>query len=279
MQQMKQKNEFVKEGKTSDVTANKVAPNAGKPVRKFNEIKLPEMKQLLGAGVQFGHQANRWNPKMVKFILGKKNDIHIIDVNKTVEQLKLALSAVQQAANAGEVLFVGTKVSAQDVIKNEAIRCGAHFVVNRWPGGLLTNYSTVKESLNKLISLETQFEEGVANRTKQEIAWMKKDWERLNRLYGGVKFMRGLPKVLFVVDVNFEKGAVKEALKLGIPVVAIVDTNADPDVTFPIPANDDALGSINIITTLIADAVIDGNQKSGVKHMFKDYSKMTVESK
>lgn len=269
--------------KKNDSQPLKKALGAETPVkteRKFKEIKLPDFKEFLKAGVQFGHQTNKWNPKMGVYIHTSKNGIHVIDLNKTLELLSKALSAVQMSASKGPILFVGTKSQAHDILRSEAIRCGAFFVDSRWAGGLLTNYKTIKQSLDKLNDLEVQFEEGVENRTKQEISWMKKDWERLNRLYGGVKGMRELPSMVFVVDVNFEKGAVEEAKSLGIPIVAICDTNVDPEgITFKIPSNDDAVGAIKLITGLVADAVLDGNQGSGVKHIFKDYLKMEIEKK
>lgn len=259
---------------------SQVVEDKAKSERKFKEIRIPDYKEFLKAGVQFGHQTNKWNPKMARYIYTAKNGIHVIDLNKSLESLAVALKATQEKSYKGSVLFVGTKSQVKSIIKEEAMRCGAFFVTNRWAGGLLSNYKTIKKSIDKLNDLERQFEEGVQNRTKQEISWMKKDWERLNRLYGGVKGMSSLPALVFVVDTSFEKGAVKEANTLGIPVVALCDTNSDPDtITYPIPANDDALGSIKLITGLVADAVLDGNQGGGVKHIFKDYNRMEVEVK
>lgn len=261
-----------------------VAKPVVKPVekieRKYKDMKLPDYKEFLKSGIQFGHQTNKWNPKMSEYIFTTKNNIHVIDINKTLKNLSVAMRAMQIGASSGSVLFVGTKAQLKNIIKDEAIRCGAFFVTNRWAGGLLSNYKIIKKSLEKLNDLERKFEEGVENRTKQEISWMKKDWERLNRLYGGVKGMTTLPKIIFVVDVNFELGVIREAKTLNIPVIALCDTNSDPDlVSYAIPGNDDAIGAVKLVTGLIADAVLDGNQGGGVKHMFKDYTKMEVEVK
>jgi len=248
--------------------------------RKFKEIRLPDYKEFLKAGVQFGHQTNKWNPRMKRYIYSSKNNIHVLDLNKTLESLSEALKALQETSYKSSVLFVGTKSQVKNIVKDEAVRSGAFFVTNRWAGGLLSNFKTLKKSLDRLNELEKMFEEGVQNRTKQEISWMKKDWERLNRLYGGVKGMKSLPGIVFIMDVTFEQGAVKEANTLNIPIVGVCDTNSNPDgIRFPIPSNDDAIGAIKLITGLAADAVLDGNQGGGVKHIFKDYSRMEVEAK
>lgn len=245
--------------------------------RKFKDVKLPEFKEFLSAGVQFGHQTNKWNPKMAPFIHSSKNNIHIIDLEKTLPALSKALTALQEAAYRGNVLMVGSKGQVSNIVKEQAIKSGANFITNRWPGGVLTNYKQISKSLKRLNELELMFEEGVEGRTKQEIAWMKADWERLNRLYGGVKNMNVLPSALFIVDTKFEKNAVLEAKALGIPVIGIVDTNGDPSIiNYPIPANDDANGSLKLLIKLVGDAIAEGNQGGGVKHMFKDYKRMDV---
>lgn len=240
-------------------------------------VQMPDAQELLKAGSQFGHETKRWNPKMRRYIFGEKNNIHVIDVSKTLESLEKASSFLVDAASRGNVLFVGTKKQASDIVKAEAIRSGAYFIDTRWAGGLLTNFKMIKESLSKLNSLERMFEEGVQGRTKYEVSKMKKEWAKLNRLYSGIKTLSAKPTAVVVLDTNFEKAAIKECKKISIPVVALVDTNSDPDsADYPIPANDDAISSITLIMKVLSDAVLAGNGGNGVKHDLKDYSKVEV---
>jgi len=221
------------------------------------------MKELLEAGVHFGHQTRRWNPKMKPYIFGARNGIFIIDLQKTVRFFKIAYEFVRDcAANGGTVLFVGTKRQAQDSIPEEATRCGMPYVQHRWLGGMLTNFNTIQQSVNKLKKLEAMFEDGTIERfPKKEVLKMDKLREKLYRNLGGIKNMDKVPDVLYVVDAKQEQIAVREANKLGIPVVAIVDTNCDPDnIDYIIPGNDDAIRAIRLITSRIADAVLEGRR-------------------
>ncbi|WP_457625427.1 30S ribosomal protein S2 [Persephonella sp.] len=219
------------------------------------------MRELLEAGVHFGHQTRRWNPKMAPYIFTKRNGIHIVDLAKTIPLFKTAWEFVRdEVANGASILFVGTKKQAQEIIKEQAERCGAFYINERWPGGLLTNFYTVRKSIEKLKKLERMEAEGAFEiLPKKEVVKLKKKKEKLEKILGGIKEMEKIPDILYVVDTVREELAVKEAKKLGIPVVAIADTNCDPDVIdYPIPGNDDAIKAINLITTKIADAVIEG---------------------
>jgi small subunit ribosomal protein S2 len=219
------------------------------------------MKELLEAGVHFGHQTKRWNPKMKEYIFGERNGIYIIDLQKTLKLFKDAMRFVGEAASQGKtVLFVGTKRQAQEAIAEEATRCGQFYVNNRWLGGLLTNMVTVQKSIKRLKELDAMANEaGWEGRAKKEVGRLERERKSLQQNLSGIRDMPGLPDVIFVVDSNKEAIAVKEARKLGIPVVAVVDTNCDPDeVDYVIPGNDDALRAIRLFTTKIADAVADG---------------------
>ncbi len=219
------------------------------------------MRELLEAGVHFGHQTRRWNPKMAPYIFTKRNGIHIIDLAKTIPLFKTAWEFIRdEVANGATVLFVGTKKQAQDIIKEQAERCGVFYINERWPGGLLTNFYTVRKSIDKLKKLERMEAEGAFEiLPKKEVVKLKKKKEKLEKILGGIKDMEKIPDILYVVDTVREELAVREAKKLGIPVVAIADTNCDPDVIdYPIPGNDDAIKAINLITTKIADAVLEG---------------------
>lgn len=219
------------------------------------------MKELLEAGVHFGHQTKRWNPKMKPYIFGARNGIYIIDLQKTVRYFKSAYNYVKESAELGNsVLFVGTKKQAQDSIAEEASRCGQYYVNQRWLGGMLTNFSTVKQSIERLKKLDAMFEDGTIEAyTKKEALKMDKEREKLEKVLGGIKNMNKLPGLMFVIDPKNEEIAVQEAKKLGIPVVAIVDTNCDPDmIDFVIPGNDDAIRAIRLLSAKIADAVIEG---------------------
>jgi small subunit ribosomal protein S2 len=221
------------------------------------------MKELLEAGVHFGHQTKRWNPKMKEYIFGERNGIYIIDLQKTLKLFKDAMRYVGEMAAQGKtVLFVGTKRQAQEAIAEEATRAGQFYVNQRWLGGLLTNMSTVQRSIKRLKELDAMAAEGNwEGRAKKEIIRLERERKHLNQNLAGIKEMNGLPDLLFVIDSNKEAIAVEEARKLGIPVVAVVDTNCDPDkVDYVIPGNDDALRAIRLFTNKIADAVIEGRQ-------------------
>ena len=221
------------------------------------------LKQLLEAGVHFGHQTRRWNPKMARYIFTERNGIYIIDLQKTVKKLDEAYDFIKDvAAEGGEVLFVGTKKQAQDAIKEEAQRCGMHFVNARWLGGMLTNYRTMKTRIARLEQLNKMKEDGTFDLLpKKEVIKLELEIEKLEKNIGGIKNMETLPKAMFVVDTRKEKIAVAEAKNLGIPVVAIVDTNCDPDeVDYVIPGNDDAIRAVKLISGAMADAIIEGRQ-------------------
>ncbi len=227
-------------------------------------MALPEfsMRQLLEAGCHFGHQTHRWNPKMKDFIFGDRSNIHIIDLSQTVPLLHQALVKVRDtAAKGGRVLFVGTKRQASEPIANAAKRCAQYYMNQRWLGGTLTNWRTISNSIARLRELETMFEDegGLSGLTKKEQLMLTREREKLERSLGGIKDMGGTPDLMFVIDTNKEGIAIQEAKKLGIPVVAVVDTNCDPDpIDMPIPGNDDASRAIALYCDLIADAVLDG---------------------
>ena len=219
------------------------------------------MRQLLEAGVHFGHHTRRWNPKMERFIFGTRNNIHILDLQQTVPMLGQALDIVSQtAARGGRILFVGTKPAAAETIAESARSCGQYFVNHRWLGGMMTNWSTVSQSIRRLRNLEERLGgDDVHSLTKKETLQLNRELEKLERTLGGIKEMGGLPDLLFVIDTNKEAIAVAEANVLGIPVVAVVDSNASPDgVDFPIPGNDDALRAISLYCDLVAGSVLDG---------------------
>ena len=219
------------------------------------------MRQMLEAGVHFGHQTRYWNPKMAPYIFGERNKIHIINLEKSLPMARDAYAFIKtMVADGGKVLFVGTKRAARDAIRAEAERCEMPHVSHRWLGGMLTNYKTVRQSVKRLKELEQMAEDGSFERlTKKEVLGLRREQEKLEKSLGGIKDMTGLPDVLFVIDVDYEDIAVREARKLGIPVVAVVDTNCSPDdVDYVIPGNDDAMKAIALYATLIADAALDG---------------------
>ena len=226
-------------------------------------MSVVSMKQLLEAGVHFGHQTRRWNPKMARFIFTERNGIYIIDLQKTVQKVDEAYEFVRDLAAKGEsVLFVGTKKQAQNSIREEAERCNQFYVNERWLGGMLTNFRTIQTRIARLKELEAMFEDGTVEQyTKKEAMLMQRELQKLEKNLGGIKDMKKLPGAIFVEDSKKEEIAVKEARKLGIPVIATVDTNCDPDVIdFPIPANDDAIRAVKLLTSKIADAVLEGRQ-------------------
>lgn len=222
------------------------------------------IRELLEAGVHFGHQVKRWNPKMKKFIFDERNGIHIIDLAQTVKRIEEAYALIRQKVEEREsILFVGTKKQAKDVIKEEAQRCGMFYVTERWWGGMLTNFHTIHKSINRLKELEKMEKDGTfLLLPKKEVLELEREREKLETALGGVKKMEKLPGVIFVVDTKKEKIAVAEANRLEIPVVAMIDTNCDPDfLDYPIPSNDDAIRAIKLICSLIANAVIEGKEK------------------
>ncbi|MDI9471101.1 MAG: 30S ribosomal protein S2 [Bacillota bacterium] len=226
-------------------------------------MSVISMKQLLEAGVHFGHQTRRWNPKMAEYIFTERNGIYIIDLQKTVRMAETAYMAVRDmAARGGNLLFVGTKKQAQDSIREEATRCGMFYVNNRWLGGTLTNFVTIRRRINRLRELDRLFEEGALNYLpKKEVAKLQLEHEKLEANLGGIKSMTKLPDMVFIVDPKKEAIAVAEARRLKIPIVAIVDTNCDPDeVDYIIPGNDDAIRAVKLIAGKMADAVIEGHQ-------------------
>ncbi|MFZ5814131.1 MAG: 30S ribosomal protein S2 [Bacillota bacterium] len=226
-------------------------------------MSVISMKQLLEAGVHFGHQTRRWNPKMKEYIFTERNGIYIIDLQKTVRMVDAAYNAVRQAAaDGGKLLFIGTKKQAQDAVREEAERCGMFYVNQRWLGGMLTNFDTIKKRVNRLAQLEEiEGTEYWTKLTKKEQAQLLNEKEKLEKYLGGIKGMKSLPDMAFVIDPRKERIAVQELRKLGIPIVAIVDTNCDPDeIDHIIPGNDDAIRAVKLLTAKIADAVIEGRQ-------------------
>jgi len=234
----------------------------------------PTLQQLLEAGVHFGHQTRRWNPKMRRFIFAERNGIHIIDLQKTLRQLELAQKLVREVVLRGEnVLFVCTKRQLGAIVQGEAERCDAMYVVERWLGGLLTNFQTVKKQLRRMKELETGAEAGgeFENYTKKEQLMLSREREKLMKYLAGIKGMTRLPGLLFVVDSKKERIAVSEANKLGIPIVAIVDTNADPDqITVPIAGNDDAIRSVELITKALADAIDEARKEAPIREEIEE---------
>ncbi len=234
------------------------------PLMEHNDASL---EALLNAGVHFGHQTQRWNPAMKAYIYASRDGIHIIDLVKTIDCINDAVEAIYGYAQKGEVLFVGTKTQAKDIVRDAAIRSKSHFVVNRWPGGLLTNYMVTRKSIKKLNDLIKGFKEGIENRTKKEMMGMKKDLERLEELYGGVKAFNKRPMCVVVVDPKKSRIAVREAKRMNIPVIAIVDTNASTEmVDHVIPANDDAIHSIELIINKLADTILLANKGVGPEY-------------
>jgi small subunit ribosomal protein S2 len=223
-------------------------------------MALPDLKDLLEAGVHFGHQTRRWNPKMKPFIFTARNGIYIIDLNKTIDAIDMACKKVKEVIGRGQtILFVGTKKQAKDVIRDEAMRCGQFYVTERWLGGMLTNFATIKSSIKKIKDMERMKEDGELEKfKKKERVRFDRQVAKLEKVLGGIKEMNFLPGLIYVVDAKKEKIAVAEASKLGIPIISIIDTNADPDpIDFPIAANDDAIKSIKIITRTVVDTVIE----------------------
>jgi small subunit ribosomal protein S2 len=226
-------------------------------------MAVASMRQLLEAGVHFGHQTRRWNPKMREYIFAERNGIHILDLQQTVHLLQDAYTYTRELAEQGRtVLFVGTKKQAQEAVAEEAARCGMFYVNQRWLGGMLTNFATIQQRLRRMIDLENQIKNSdAAKRTKRETLKMQEEITKLNRILGGVRGMHRLPDAVFIIDTKKERLAIQEARRLEIPVIALLDTNCDPDeVQYPIPANDDAIRAVHLLTSKIADAIIEGKQ-------------------
>lgn len=251
-------------------TTEKVKPKL--PLLQINEATV---EKLLQAGVHFGHQTQRWNPAMKQYIYTSRDGIHIIDLLKTIENINEAIEAAYSYASRGEVLFVGLKTQAKDIVKEAARTSKSHVVVNRWPGGLLTNYLVTRKSIKKLNDLIKGFREGIENRTKKELMGMKKDLERLELLYGGVKNFNKKPACLIVVDAKKSRIAIREAKRMGVPVIAVVDTNSSPEmVDHVIPANDDSIKSIELIIGLLAETVLLANEGKGPEYLEIDFNEI-----
>ncbi len=226
------------------------------------------MKSLLESGVHFGHQVKRWDPRMKKYIFASRNGIHIIDLQKTIAAIRESYEAVRKIASSGKsVLFVGTKKQAQQAIQKEAERCGMFYVNNRWLGGMLTNFSTIKKSLQRLKKIEKMEVDGTyAKLKKKEVSALQKEKAKLEKNLGGIKEMKELPGAIFIIDTHKEQIAVAEAHRMGIPVIAVVDTNCNPEgIDYPIPGNDDAIRAISLFTSIIANAVIEADNDAGLK--------------
>lgn len=231
-------------------------------------VAVVTMKNLLESGVHFGHQTKRWDPRMKRYIFAERNGIHIIDLQKTIVSIKEAYEAVRKTVSKGQnVLFVGTKKQAQEAIKKEAERCGMYYINNRWLGGMLTNFSTIKKSLVRLKKLEKMEIDGTFEKlTKKEVAKLQKEKAKLEKNLGGIKDMKELPGIIFVIDTRKETIAVAEANRMGIPVVAVLDTNCNPEgVSYPIPGNDDAIRAISLFTGTIANAVLEADADVGLQ--------------
>ena len=226
------------------------------------------MKNLLESGVHFGHQVKRWDPRMKKYIFAERNGIHIIDLQKTIAAIKDGYDEVRKVTASGKsILFVGTKKQAQQAVQKEAERCGMFYVNNRWLGGMLTNFSTIKKSLQRLKKIEKMEIDGTFdNLTKKEVAALQKEKSKLEKNLGGIKEMKELPGALFIIDTHKEQIAVAEARRMGIPIIAVVDTNCNPEgIDYPIPGNDDAIRAISLFTSIIANAVIESDNENGLK--------------
>ena len=226
------------------------------------------MKNLLESGVHFGHQVKRWDPRMKKYIFAERNGIHIIDLQKTIAAIKDGYDEVRKVTASGKsILFVGTKKQAQQAVQKEAERCGMFYVNNRWLGGMLTNFSTIKKSLQRLKKIEKMEVDGTfENLTKKEVSSLQKEKAKLEKNLGGINEMKELPGAIFIIDTHKEQIAVAEARRMGIPIIAVVDTNCNPEgIDFPIPGNDDAIRAISLFTSIIANAVIESDNEAGLK--------------
>jgi small subunit ribosomal protein S2 len=235
-------------------------------------VQIPELIEFLKAGAHFGHKTSAWHPKMKKYIYEQRNGVHIIDLVKSRALLERALDAIQKASNRGYILFVGTKGQAATIIQNKAEEVGAFYVNQRWPGGLFTNFKMLKKSVNDLIKMEEELAQPGEDLVKKEVLMLERDVQRLNRMYEGIKFMDQLPELIIVIDSKVEDIAIKEARIAGVPVVALIDTNCDPDlVDFPIPANDDSLKSISLYVDLFGKAIDKGRKSEGLISLRKNH--------
>ncbi|MEF9917174.1 MAG: 30S ribosomal protein S2 [Lachnospiraceae bacterium] len=244
-------------------------------------MSVISMKQLLEAGVHFGHQTRRWNPKMAEYIYTERNGIYIIDLQKSVGKVDDAYNAISEVANeGGTILFVGTKKQAQDAIKSEAERCGMFYVNERWLGGMLTNFKTIQSRINRLKDIERMSEDGTFDvLPKKEVIEIKKEWDKLERNLGGIKNMKKAPDAIFIVDPKKERICVQEAHTLGIPLIGIADTNCDPEeLDYVIPGNDDAIRAVKLIVAKMADAVIEANQGATGEEEVAEEVEVTVEA-
>jgi small subunit ribosomal protein S2 len=248
---------------------SKVSKNAK---TENKSVQIPELIKFLKAGAHFGHKTSAWHPKMKKYIYEQRNGVHIIDLVKSRALLERALKAIQKASNKGYILFVGTKGQAATIIQNKAEEVGAFYVNQRWPGGLFTNFDMLKKSVNQLIKMEEELAQPSEDLVKKEILMLERDVQRLNRMYEGIKFMDKLPELIIVIDSKVEDIAIKEARIAGVPIVALVDTNCDPDlVDYPIPANDDSLKSISLYVDLFGKAVDRGRKSEGLISLRKNH--------
>ena len=239
------------------------------------------MKNLLESGVHFGHQVKRWDPRMKKYIFAERNGIHIIDLQKTIAAIKDSYEAVRKITASGKsILFVGTKKQAQQAIQKEAERCGMFYVNNRWLGGMLTNFTTIKKSLQRLKKIEKMEVDGTFDSlTKKEVSALQKEKAKLEKNLGGIKEMKELPGAVFIIDTHKEQIAVAEARRMGIPIIAVVDTNCNPEgIDYPIPGNDDAIRAISLFTSIIANAVIESDNESGLKILENDLDEDAVQT-
>ena len=247
------------------------------PNSEEENLSVVAMKNLLESGVHFGHQTKRWDPRMKKFIFAERNGIHIIDLQKTIVNVRTAYDLVRdQVKNGKSVLFIGTKKQAQQAIEREAKRCGMYYINQRWLGGMLTNFKTIKKSIHRLKKIEKMEVDGTFDSlTKKEVSKLNKEKAKLEKNLGGIKEMKDLPGAVFIIDTRKETIAVAEAKRMGIPIIAVVDTNCDPtDIDYPIPGNDDAIRAISLFTEIIANAVIDADNEIGIESMenFQDDS-------
>jgi small subunit ribosomal protein S2 len=235
------------------------------------------MRQMLEAGVHFGHQTRFWNPRMAQYIFGHRNKIHIINLEKTLVMYQEAIKYVRQlSANKGVILFVGTKRQARDIVREEALRCGSPYVDQRWLGGMLTNFKTIKLSVKRLHDMETMVEDGTLDKlSKKEALGIQRELEKLNRSLGGIKDMKGIPDAMFVIDVGYQKGAITEAKKLGIPIVGVVDTNHSPEgIDYVIPGNDDSSQAIRLYARGVADAILEGRNQAVQEIVGNEFAEM-----
>ncbi len=260
--------------KTERTVARREVYGRKKPKNGGKNMNVISMKQLLEAGVHFGHQTRRWNPKMSEYIYTERNGIHIIDLQKSVGKVDEAYKAISDiAAEGGTILFVGTKKQAQDAIKTEAERCGMYYVNERWLGGMLTNFKTIQGRVGRLKDIERMSEDGTFDvLPKKEVIQIKKEWEKLEKNLGGIKEMDRVPDAIFIVDPKKERICVQEAHTLGIPLIGIADTNCDPEeLDYVIPGNDDAIRAVKLIVAKMADAVIEANQgETGVEEVYEE---------